>query len=517
MPAKRKVANIVSIPAPIGGWNVRDPLPNMEPTYAPILDNVFCLPSEIQIRKGYTKWAEFEGVCKTIVDYDAASGEELLIACVDTGSGSVLLDVTTEGAEPTELVTVLTSAMFKHCHFATSGGFFSYYVNNTDSAIMYDGTTLHTVTTTSTPYSITGVTDTIFLDVISHKRRLWFVPDNSMKAYYLPTDSIAGATQSFDFAPIFSKGGHIIKIDTWSLDAGTGLDDYFVVFTTEGEVAVYSGTDPASASTWQLTGVFYIGTPTQPVGYTCKYGGDLLIINKDGIAQMSKSLMSSRVNTWLQMSDKIQPQLALDTTYYANNEGWDILLYPPNNMLLVNIPVNTTTYYQYVMNTISGAWSRWTNLPARCWYMSNDNLYFGADGFVAKAWNTQSDNGADITADILPAYQNFGSMSQLKRWTMGRIILGSTADLTYGGRMEIDFNLNPNPVGLPYKGETTVAIYGTATYGSDTYGGSVTIRREWKNLTGMGYWGAFHIQFRTKESDVRLYAMDVMGEAGGNI
>ena len=517
MPAKQKVANIVSIPAPIGGWNVRDPLPSMEPVFAPILDNCFCLPSEIQIRKGYTKWAEFEGTCKTIVDYDAASGEELLIACVDTGSDARLLDVTEEGAEPTELVTGLTSAMFKHCHFATSGGYFTYYVNNADDAILYDGTTWHTVTDSSTPYAITGPSDTVFLDVISHKRRLWFIQDNSMSAWYLPTDSIAGAAQSFDFAPIFSKGGHIVKIDTWSLDAGTGLDDYFVVFTTEGEVAVYSGTDPASASTWQLTGVFYIGTPTGHVGYTVKYGGDLLIINKDGIAQMSKSLMSSRVNTWLQMTDKIQPQLAQDTSTYASNEGWDILLYPPQNMLLVNIPVNSTTYYQYVMNTISGAWARWTGLPARCWYMANDNLYFGSNGFVAKGWNTQSDDGADITADILPAYQNFGSTSQLKRWTMGRIILGSTADITYGGRMEIDFNLNPNPVGLPYKGETTVAIYGTATYGNDTYGGDVTIRREWKNLTGIGYWGSFHIQFRTNQSDVRLYAMDVMGEAGGNI
>jgi hypothetical protein len=517
MPAKQKVANIVSIPAPIGGWNIRDPLPNMEPIFAPILDNCFCLPSEIQIRKGYTKWAEFDGVCKTIVKYSAATGDEMLIACVDTGSGAELLDVSDEGEEPVQLVTGLTSANFKFSAFSTTGGFFSYYVNNTDPAIMYDGTTWHEVTTTSTPYAITGVTDTVFLDVISHKRRLWFVPDDSLEAYYLPTDSIAGEAKAFDFAPIFKFGGKIVKIDTWSLDAGTGLDDHFLVFTSKGEVAVYTGTDPASASTWSLNGVFYIGAPTQPVGQTCKYGGDLLIINKDGIAQMSKSLMSSRVNTWLQMSDKIQPQLAQDNQFYGQNEGWDILLYPPANMLLVNIPVNSTTYYQYVMNTISGAWSRWTGLPARCWLLNNDNLYFGADGFVAKAWNTQSDNGADITADILPAYQNFGATSQLKRWTMGRIILGSTADLTYGGRMEIDFNLNPNPVGLPYVGETSVAIYGTATYGSDTYGGNVTIRREWKNLTGMGYWGAFHVQFRTKQSDIRLYAMDVMGEAGGNI
>ena len=295
------------------------------------------------------------------------------------------------------------------------------------------------------------------------------------------------------------------------------MDDYFVVFTTEGEVAVYSGTDPASASTWQLTGVFYIGTPTGTVGHTCKYGGDLLIINKDGIAQMSKSLMSSRVNTWLQLTDKIQPQIASDTSAYASNQGWDLLLYPPNNMLLVNIPVSSSTSYQYVMNTISGAWSRWTGLNARCWYMANDNLYFGSDGYVAKAWSTQSDNGSNITADILPAYQNFGAASQLKRWTMGRIVLGSTGDLSYGGRMEVDFNLNPNAISLPYSVDTNGAAYGTGTYGLDVYGGNIVIRNQWKNLTGIGYWGSFHIQFVTNQSDIRLYAMDVMGEAGGNI
>lgn len=517
MPAKQKVANIVSIPAPIGGWNVRDPLPNMEPTFAPILDNVFCLPSEIQVRKGYSKWATFDGVCKTIVDYDAASGNELLIACVETDTDCRLLDIDAGGSSPTALVTGLTSAEFKHCHFATSGGYFSYYVNNADDAILYDGTTWHTVTTSSTPYAITGVSDTIFMDVISHKRRLWFVQDNSLKAWYLPTDSIAGEAKAFDFAPIFSKGGHIVKIDTWSLDAGTGLDDYFVVFTTEGEVAVYSGTDPASASTWTLTGVFYIGTPTGAVGHTCKYGGDLLILNKDGIAQMSKSLMSSRVNTWLQLTDKIQPQIAQDTSAYAANQGWDLLLYPPNNMLMVNIPVDETTSYQYVMNTISGAWSRWTGIPAKCWYMADDLLYFGADGYVGLAWNTQADDGANIVADILPAYQNFGAASQLKRWSLGRIILGSDGNASFGGRMEVDFNLSPNAISLPYNTTPTAGVYGTAVYGTSVYGGNIVIKREWKNLTGIGYWGSFHIQISTNVSDVRLYAMDVMGEAGGNI
>ena len=516
MPSKKRVSQIVTVPAPIGGWNVRDPLPMMQPNYAPILDNCFCLPSEIQVRKGYTKYATFTGTAETVMDYSPASGSSKILAAISNGLNFGIYDITAGGAITTPAVSGLSSAKFKHAHFSTTGGNFSYFVNNADSAILYDGTTWYTVTTSSSTYAITGPSNTIFRDVITHKRRLWFLPDNSLAVWYLPTDQIAGAAVKFDFAPIFPRGGKIIKIDTWSLDAGVGLDDYFVVVTSEGEVAIYTGTDPASASTWSLQGVFYIGTPTG-TGHTCKFGGDLLMINKDGIAQMSKSLMSSRVNTWLQLTDKIQPRLAQDTTDYQENSGWDILLYPPANMLLVNIPIGNNQSYQYVMNTISGGWARWTDIPATCWYYSHDMLMFGANGYVAQAWNSQSDDGMQITADILPAYQNFGSASQLKRWTMGRILIGTTAQTTYGARVELDFNLSPYQFNLPLAAGTPVSVYGVGQYDESVYGGQVLIKKLWKNVTGIGYWGSMHIKFQTLYADVRLYSYDIAIESGGNI
>lgn len=516
MPAKRKVSNIVSVPAPIGGWNVRDPLPSMQPQFAPVLDNVFCLPSEIQIRRGYTQWATFTGTCETILEYNGQNGGQKVFAAVNNSGACAIYDITSSGAVGAAVVSGLTGAKFKQAACATSGGTFSYYVNSVDSAQLYDGTTWRTITTVSAPYAITGVSTTIFRDVIVHKRRLWFVPTSSMTAYYLPVDAISGAAVAFNFAPIFTKGGYITKIATWSLDAGAGLDDYFIVFTSEGEVAVYTGTDPASASTWSLQGVFYIGTPTG-TGHTAKYGGDLLIINKDGIAQMSKSLMSSRVNTWLQLTDKIQPQLANDTTDYQANSGWDLTLFPPANMLLVNVPVSSTVSYQYVMNTISGAWSRWTGLPAKCWYYTNDMLLFGANGYVGWGWNGQNDNGNVITADILAAYQNFGASAQLKRWTMGRVIIGTDGAASFGARVELDFNLNSNPVTLPIYFDNTAGVYGTATYGSSYYGGSIAVKRRWQNLSGIGYWGSMHIKLESKYSDIRLYSYDMMIESGGNI
>ena len=514
---KRQTAKIASSPAPIGGWNVRDPLPDMKPLDAVVLDNMFCLPSELMIRKGYTEWATgLTGDVETIFDYDAPNGTERLFAATTAGN---IYDVTTQGVVGTPVVTGLANSRLKHCHFTNSGGSFLHIVNGADYLLLYDGTNLYQVSGVSTPYAITGVDTRSFIDVIQHKRRLWFVEKNSMSCWYLDTDAISGAATKFDFGPIFTRGGHIVKIDTWTLDAGYGVDDYFMVFTSAGEVAVYRGTNPASAVSWALTGIFYIGSPTKTgsgAAYTCKYGGDLLLINKDGIAQMSKSLMSSRVNTQLQMTDKIQPQLANDTTTYANLYGWDLLLYPPQNMLLVNIPTGANTAVQYVMNTISGAWSRWTDIPAKCWYFSNELLFFGTSGKVMKMWDGQNDNGANIVAHILPAFQRFGSEGQLKRWNMSRVIYGYNAQVSIGTTLSVDFDRNIQSIALPVLGGIAPAIWGVSKWGDGSvWGGQIYTDRKWRSSSGMGYWGSLQINIESKYSDVRIFSIDYSIEDGG--
>jgi len=516
MPAKRKVGNIISVGAPIGGWNVRDPLPAMNPLFAPIMDNCFCLPSEIQVRRGWQEHATFTGTCETLMPYDSTNGTTYIFAAVNNGVTTDIYDVTSPGAVGTAEVSGLSNARFKYSHAASGAGQYSYFVNAEDDALIYDGTTFQAVNSSSTPFAITGIATSSFSDVINHKRRLWFVEKGSMNCWYLPTDQVGGAAVKYNFGPVFARGGFIVKVDTWSLDAGAGLDDHFVVTTSEGEVAVYSGTDPASASTWQLVGVFLIGSPTGN-GRTCKYGGDLLLINKDGIAQMSKSLMSSRVNTQLQLTDKIQPQLAQDAIDYAANHGWDIVLFPPANMLLVNIPLSDGNSYQYVMNTISGGWARWTNIPAKTWLYANEKIYWGGKDVVGQGWFGQSDNGSPVVAEILPAYQNFGSGSQLMRWTLGRILLGTSSNFTYGARIEVDFDLRLNEVAMPFIEDLPVAIYGTSEYGDSVYGGTLTVKKRWQNLSGMGYWGSLHMKFETTYADVRIYSYDMMIEAGGNI
>ena len=51
---KQNTASTTSVPAPIGGWNARDSLANMNPTDAVQLVNWFPTPTDVTMRKGYT-------------------------------------------------------------------------------------------------------------------------------------------------------------------------------------------------------------------------------------------------------------------------------------------------------------------------------------------------------------------------------------------------------------------------------------------------------------------------------
>ena len=71
-----------------------------------------------------------------------------------------------------------------------------------------------------------------------------------MSLWYLPLNSISGAASEFPIGNFLQKGGKIVAIIPWTIDSGHGSDDLFCILSSEGEIAVYSGTDPASLTTW---------------------------------------------------------------------------------------------------------------------------------------------------------------------------------------------------------------------------------------------------------------------------
>ena len=170
--------------------------------------------------------------------------------------------------------------------------------NGVDAPRNYNGSTW-------TMPTITGVTATTLRDPILYAQRQFFIENNSLKVWYLPVDSIAGAAAAVDIASFMTKGGYIVAHGTWTIDAGQGVNDHYVIMTNKGQVIVYQGIDPTSTATWSMVGVWDIGSPVGARSMY-KYAGDMLIITQDGVVPLSGALQSSRVQPRVAITDKIQ-------------------------------------------------------------------------------------------------------------------------------------------------------------------------------------------------------------------
>ena len=266
-----QVTETKSVPAPVGGWNTRDPLAAMPATDAVVLENFFPSASSVDLRKGAQNWVTgFAAAPQSLFGYNSPTGGKLFAA-----TATSIYNVTASGTLGA-VVDTITNPYFSTTNFTIIGGSYLVAVNGIDKLRLYDGTNWATIDGVSVP-AITGLatTELTFVDVI--KRKLWFAQKNSLSAWYLPTASIGGALTEFPLGQIFGRGGYLMAFTNWTIDGGDGSDDYTVFVSSEGEVAVYKGSDPASATTFQHVGTYYIG---EPLGRNClsKYGGDVLLL-----------------------------------------------------------------------------------------------------------------------------------------------------------------------------------------------------------------------------------------------
>jgi len=500
--AKRAVSQPISLPAPVGGWNARDALPAMAPADAVILENWYPATTEVSLRDGYAKHATgITGQVETLMAYSGAATDKLFAI-----AGGKVYDASSQGAVGAAVLTGLTNSRWGYCNIATSGGNFLSMANGVDAPRNYDGSTWTTPT-------ITGVTATTLRDPILYAQRQFFIGNNSLKVWYLPVQSIAGAAAAVDIAPFMTKGGYIVAHGTWTIDAGNGVNDHYVIMTNKGQIIVYQGTDPTSSTTWSMVGVWDIGAP---VGRRSlyKYAGDMLIICEDGVVPLSGALQSSRVQPRVAITDKIQFAISSAVTSYSGNFGWQIMYVPTINQLWLNVPVQEgQNQQQYVMNTITGAWCNYTGWNANCMEMYNDEPYFGGDGYVAHAWYTSADDGNNITALGLQAFNNFNGAGRLKRFTMSRPIFRTDGSPAIYAGINIDFNTDSPTASLNFT-PSTYSKWDSALWDAGTWGGALSILQNWQGLNGVGYYGAPIVKTAASGIQVRWVATDIVIEGG---
>jgi len=505
---QRTSNNVASLPAPVGGWNARDSLANMAPTDAVTLDNLFPGVSSVGLRGGYQNHVTgITGQVETLMTYNGGSTDKMFGI-----AGGNIYDVTTAGAVGAAVVSGLTNSRWEYVNITTSGGSYLYAANGVDAPRLYDGSSWTAITGASTP-AITGVTTTTLVVPTLFKNRLWFIQKDTLKAWYLPTASVGGAANVLDLSSVARNGGTLIAMATWTIDAGYGVDDNLVFVTDQGEIIVYRGTDPSSASTWALIGVWQVGAP---ISRRCvaKYGGDLLVITLDGLIPLASALQSSRLDPQVALSDKIQGAFAAATRQYKGNFGWGLLYNPLNNALIVNIPVSTGAQQQFVMNNITKAWSRFTGWYANCWALLDDTPYFGTNGVVAKAWTTDyADNDMAIPTRALQAFNYFETRGVIKYFTRGRPTIYSNGAPAISIGVNVDFQ-TADIVGALSFSPTAYGLWDTGLWSQALWGSDTVVTNNFVGLQGIGYCAAVNFNSSSKNLTLEWASTDIVYQLG---
>lgn len=152
MQAKRFTATTTSLPSPIGGWNARDSLANMSPTDAVQLVNFFPTPTDVTLRKGYTKASTgITGKVYSLMNYTENSGYKLFAA-----AGTKIYDAKPSTA--VEYFDGITNPKFQHVNMTNQAGHFLVACNGSDPTMIFDGTHWFYIASTTTAQTISTIT-----------------------------------------------------------------------------------------------------------------------------------------------------------------------------------------------------------------------------------------------------------------------------------------------------------------------------------------------------------------------
>lgn len=502
----RQASQSVSVAAPIGGWNARDALGAMNKLDAVQLTNMWPGTSDVIIRMGYSQYATgISGQVESLMAYTSGTSSKLFAA-----AGTVIYDVTAGGTASSSL-TSLTNARWQYVNITTSGGSYIMCVNGADKLRTYDGSAWHK-DGDGAPYDITNVDTATCVNINLFKNRIWLIQTGTLKAWYLPINSIGGAATALDMSSLFMNGGYLMAAATWTLDAGYGMDDYLAFVTSKGEVAVWRLTDPTTPTGISLIGIYQLGSP---IGRRCflKYGGDMLLITQDGVVPMASALQSSRLDPRVSLTDKIQFAVSQAVSSYGASFGWQLMYFAKENQLYLNVPVSVGAQQQYVMNTITKSWCNFTGWNANCWEIFNESPYFGGNGYVGLAWNTFADNGANIETFGLQAFQYFGKSIQKQCTMMRPHILTNGAPSIYAN-VNADFDLSDTTAALSFS-STSYALWDSGTWDVSVWGDNVVPLADWQGATGIGYCFAPVFKTASQGISVQWVATDLVLEGGG--
>ena len=385
--AKKFTAKTTSLPSPIGGWNARDSLANMQPTDAVTLTNWFPTPTDVTLRKGYTKYSTgITGEVQSLMNFAGPSTQKLFAV-----ANGVIYDCSTDPA--TSVFTGLSNSKFQHVNVTTAGGHFLVACNGADATLIYDGTAWFKVASTTTAQTISSITNSGTTATLTTASAHGLATGNRVTisgatpSAYNGTFviTVTGAT-TFTYTMLSNPGGAASVVGTYTVIGITGVSSSTFVNVNLFKERLYF-TENNTLKCWYLD-VKSIGGPATALdfGSIARNGGFL-----------------QAMGTWTLDAG----QGADDYAVFVTNMG-EVIVYNGTD------PVSPTTW------ALKGVWQLGQTFTRRCFFKwSGDLLLLTQDGLAPLSSALQSsrlDPRVNLTDKIYYAvslaasnyYDNFG-------------------------------------------------------------------------------------------------------------
>lgn len=527
-------SSIRSFPAPLGGWNTRDPLTGMQSVFAVEMENWLPTSDGAATRKGAVAHKTgFTNPILTLIPYTPPEAvkkwwqvfggtvTDKLFAATSDG----IYDVTASGTVGAKVRTI-TYGYISFAQTTVNGSSTKLFcANGVDDTFSYDGSGWSTFLPGNSKTSI----------MTAHRGQVWFADRDKL---------LVKSGQSFgdiNLSRVFKLGGRVAGIASWTSQTVSGYKPYLVVLSTEGELAlcdvpdtidfgisaalgnkvyfdntVQPGTSgepdfaQAEAREFQtakdveLAGLYRLNPPLG-VSPLIPVENDMFVLTTGGVTRLSEILTASFELTEKQLTHNIEPTYIDYVRQYGDLAGWSGTWFPRDRLFIVNIPTSTTTNIQLVLNMTTGAWTKFTGWNAFCAAHFNDKLYIGTANKVGIAQEGNSDFGSPIVCKLRTAFTNFGTLTQkhikMLRFMMQLQGLGSgTLSLKTGLDADLE---NSGTV-------TTIPLGDASTPGA--------LQRYWQSVySKSGTTFSLRLEATVRDAGISWTSTDYLVEHGGGV
>jgi hypothetical protein len=359
----------------------------MNPLDAVQLVNFFPTPTDVTLRKGYTKYSTgITGNVETLISYNGSNPQKLFAFA---GSKIYYADA----GPATQVYSGLADSRFQYVSISNAGGNFISAVNGLDQPLVYDGTSWYQLASTETPKTISSITHISNIALLTTSTAHGLETGNKV--------TITGAT------PADYNGTYIIeKINATQFE-------YTMATTPSGSASVVGsytvlgifGVDPSTFVNVNLfkNRLYYTEKDSLRVWYlgVNAIAGEAKKLDFGGIARNGGHIQA--MGTWtLDAGQGVD-----DYAVFVTNMG-EVIVFNGTD------PTDAATW------SLKGVWQLGQTFNRRCFFKwSGDLLLLTQDGLVPLASALQSsrlDPRVNLTDKIFYAvsqaatqyYDNFG-------------------------------------------------------------------------------------------------------------